>query len=85
MARVRFQNGVTASVDDAKVARLGLGWESVEGSPSTDSTAEGYDAMTVDQLKDEIRTRNTDRDDDTRLGLTGTKAELIASLEADDS
>ena len=81
MARLR--NSVTGSVvnlDDAKVTRLGAGWEPVGASTST-----GYEAMTVDELKDEIRGRNETRDDDTRLALTGTKAELVAALEADDN
>ena len=84
MARLRNASGVVVNLDDAKVERLGPGWEPVGGSSSSGSTAEGYDAMTVDQLKDEIRNRNETRDDETRLALTGTKAELIAALEADD-
>lgn len=55
------------------------------GYVGSGTTADDYDAMTVDALKDEIRKRNDDgRDDDGRLALTGTKAELVASLESDD-
>jgi hypothetical protein len=84
MARLRNASGVVVTVDDAKVARLGIGWEPVGDSSSSGSQAEGYEALTVDELKDEIRARNENRDDDTRLALTGNKAELVAALEADD-
>lgn len=83
MARLRNHLGVVVNVDDAKVARLGAGWEPVGGTSST-SSGSGYDDKTVDELKDEIRARNESRDDDDRLPLTGTKAELIAALSGDD-
>lgn len=50
-----------------------------------DSSDEGYSALKVDELKDEIRSRNEGRDEDDTLPLTGTKAELVAALEADDA
>ena len=78
----RFRNtqtGSIISVSDERAARLGTGgWEPLE-------SGDGYDAMTVDQLKDEIRRRNEGRDDDDRLPLTGTKQELVTALEADDA
>lgn len=83
MARLRNSAGVVINVSDEKAVVLGSMWQSVEGETSTGPT--GYDALTVDELKDEIRKRNDDRDDDDRLALTGTKAELVASLEADDA
>lgn len=43
-----------------------------------------YDDMKVADLKDEIDRRNTDRDAEVQLAKSGTKAELIAALEADD-
>lgn len=49
--------------------------------PSAESV--GYGSMTVEQLKGEIRTRNDDRDGDL-LPLTGSKADLVAALDADD-
>ena len=84
MARLRnTKTGVVVNTDDAKVVRLGRGWEP-DGGGTTGSDAEGYDALTVDQLKDEIRARNENRDDDARIALTGAKADLVAALEADD-
>jgi hypothetical protein len=76
--------GVVVSVSEANADRYRTGWESLEATTSGDSSAGGYEAMTVEQLKDEIRTRNEDRDDEDRLPLTGTKAELVAALGADD-
>lgn len=81
MARLRNALGVVVTTSDDNVERLGAGWESLD-----DAAVTGYEAMTVDELKDEIRRRNDDgRDDDARLALTGAKADLVASLEADDA
>lgn len=74
--------GAVVNVSDSTAARLGPIWEPAD-TTSAGSTA-GYDGMTVDELKDEIRTRNEERDEDDRLPLTGTKSDLIAVLEADD-
>lgn len=79
MPRLR-RAGAVVNVSDETAARLGAGWESLESA----SGSEGYDALTVDDLKDDIRSRNEGRDEDDRLPLTGTKAELVAALEADD-
>ena len=46
---------------------------------------EGYDALTVDDLKAEIDKRNEGRGEDARLSKTGNKADLIQALEADDN
>lgn len=46
---------------------------------------EGYDALTVDALKAEIDKRNENRADDARLTKSGSKADLVAALEADDN
>lgn len=43
-----------------------------------------YDGFTVAELKDEIDARNEGREDDSKLSKTGTKAELVAALVADD-
>lgn len=43
-----------------------------------------YDQRTADDLRAEIAARNEDRDEDSQLPLTGRKAELIETLEADD-
>jgi len=72
--------GVVVSVADEKADRYANGdWAPVGDSPAP----EGYEAMTIEQLKDEIRGRNEGRDSDERLPLTGSKAELVAILEAD--
>ena len=57
------------------------------GQPEDTETATGpdYEAMTVTDLRSEIRSRNEDgRDDDAKMSTDGVKADLIAALEADD-
>lgn len=47
---------------------------------------EGYDALTVPALRDEISRRNEDRDEDDQIVPAGTlKADLTKALEADDN
>lgn len=55
-----------------------------EGSTGTSAEKGSYGDLTVEQLKDEIRARNEDRDAD-HLPLTGSKADLVAALESDDA
>lgn len=43
-----------------------------------------YGAWTVDQLKEEISTRNSYREPDAKLSTEGKKADLVAILTADD-
>ena len=43
-----------------------------------------YDDMTVADLRDMIDSRNEGRDDDTKMSRSGTKAELVDTLEDDD-
>lgn len=77
MRRLRNKRtGVIVRVRDDKP--MGHEWEPVDGSHSA------YDDMTVAELKDEIRGRNEGRDEDDRILLTGSKADLVAALEADD-
>ena len=78
MARYRLPNGVVVNVSDDR--QPGHGWEPLDEGGSQPA----WDDLTVDELKDEIRRRNDGRDDDSRLVLTGTKAELVAQLDADD-
>ena len=80
---MRFRNvasGVTVTVRDGHPG-LGRGWDPVDGNQPTGTD---YNDLTVQELKDEIRDRNDTRDDADRLQLTGSKAELVASLESDD-
>ena len=60
---------------------------SVEYQPEDTETATSsdYEAMTVTDLRSEIRSRNEDgRGDDAKMSTDGVKADLIAALEADD-
>lgn len=45
---------------------------------------DGSDALTVTDLKAEIKRRNEGRDEADRLKVSGTKDELLAALKADD-
>lgn len=78
MPRLRNSAGSVVNVSDATAARLGAGRAPLDGA------AGGYADMTVTDIKDEIRARNETRDEDDRLPLTGSKADLIAALTADD-
>jgi hypothetical protein len=48
----------------------------------TDVATSKYDALTVEELKDEIRDRN---DEGADIKLTGTRDELVERLEANDT
>ena len=79
MVRLSNTAGAVVDVSDATATALGSAWAPVEGARA------GYDDLTVDALKDEIRRRNDDgRDETDRLLLTGSKADLVKSLDADD-
>lgn len=55
------------------------------GSNDTDGTViEPFSAWKVDQLREEVALRNDAREDDDQIP-DGTKAELVAALEADDA
>ena len=83
MPRLRnVRTGVAVTVRDGHPAITGPGWEAADVASQPN---DGYSSMTVDELKDEIRTRNDDgRDEADRLLLSGSKADLVASLDADD-
>jgi hypothetical protein len=53
-----------------------------QGDPAAD---EGYEGLTVNDLKAAVAERNETRPEDQHLPVTGTKAELVARLELDDS
>jgi hypothetical protein len=81
----RFRNtttNVVVSVDDSKDDRFGEGWEALDGSESIDT---GYKGQKVADLRAEIAKRNKGRGDADLLSDEGNKAELIATLEADDN
>lgn len=85
MPRLRNAAGVVVNVSDDTAANLGSEWVSADEAQTSPAGAPtGYDEMTVTDLKDEIRARNEDRDEDVRLPLTGSKAGLIDALTSDD-
>lgn len=74
-------------VEDESTTDAEPGPEEAGGQPEDTETATGsdYEAMTVTDLRSEIRSRNEDgRDDDAKMPTDGVKADLIAALEADD-
>ena len=82
---MRYRNvtsGALVSVRDDKV--MDSSWEAIDGGSSS-SEESGYEAMKVDDLKAEINSRNEGRDEADLLSTEGKKADLIATLEADDS
>lgn len=54
-----------------------------QDSTSTPDT-EHYQDLTVVELRQLIRIRNSDRDEDAQLALSGSKQELVERLVADD-
>lgn len=77
MGRYRHvTSGALVSVRGGKV--LGPEWEPV------DAPSHGYTAMKVADLRAELGRRNEDREGDALLPTDGNKADLIATLEADD-
>lgn len=75
----------TALVAENQVERFRAnGWSEVSPSPRQPDAPEGYDAMTVADLKAEIDARNEGRDEADQIDGTGKKADLVAALEADD-
>jgi len=74
-------NGVTVQTSEENAARV-AGFVP-EGE--VEAAAEGYDALTVDELKAELATRNEGREEADLLSVKGRKADLIATLEADDA
>ena len=55
-----------------------------EPEPEPEVEPDSYEDWTVVQLKEEIAARNEGRDDSDHLSTAGNKADLIATLEADD-
>lgn len=85
MPRLRNAAGVVVTVSDDTASRLGSGWVSAgEAQTLSADTPTGYQDMTVEDLKDKIRVRNEDRDEDERIPLSGSKSDLIAALTTDD-
>lgn len=51
----------------------------------TEATADEYESHTVPELRALIAARNETREDDNKIPSSGTKAELVAALVADDN
>lgn len=82
---IRYQDtntGAIVNVSDDKV--LGAEWQPYDGSVAPEPEPEGYEAMTVAELKTEIEGRNRGRNAGDEIPMDGKKADLIAGLEADD-
>jgi hypothetical protein len=65
-----------------KTART-RGWIPTDQPEGHDDS--GYSDLRVKDLRDEIDSRNQDRDESDQLLKTGSKAELVAVLIADDA
>jgi hypothetical protein len=83
---MRYRNvnsGALVSVRDDKV--LDAEWESLDDEGSSSTEAAGYQGMKVADLKGEIDSRNEGREEADLLSTEGRKADLVATLEADDA
>jgi hypothetical protein len=76
---IQESTGQTVTIDDSKAERGVPGFTLVEGS------AAPAKEPTVAELKAEIDRRNEGREDDAKLSKDGNKADLQATLAADDS
>lgn len=77
--------GATVNVPDEKVDRLlAMGFSTPAATPATDSTSP-YKSLNVADLKAEIESRNEGREEADMLSLEGKKADLVATLDADDA
>lgn len=83
--RMTHPNGTTVRVREEKAGQLAAMGFTGDGETATSSSDEGYEALTVGQLKAEIVSRNEGRDEADQLSTDGKKADLIATLEADDA
>ncbi|HKY59205.1 MAG TPA: SAP domain-containing protein [Aeromicrobium sp.] len=82
--RYRYSNGAVVDAPEEKAESLRrVGFSPIDESEVAE--AEGYAAMKVADLKAEIESRNEDRDEESLLSAEGKKADLVATLEADDA
>jgi hypothetical protein len=83
MARYRHvTSGSVVSLSDETAKLMGADLEPLDDDSNS---SDGYSSMKVDELKAEIESRNEGRDDADLLSTDGKKADLIATLEADDN
>lgn len=69
--------GLDAPVDDEP--------EGAQASSEEEDEVAPYEEWTKAELSAEIGERNKDRDDESRMPLSGTKDELVARLSEDDA
>lgn len=74
----------TAEAASAAEGEGGAAFEEYADDEVTVDAAHSYDSMKVTDLRGLIEQRNTGRSDDAKISADGTKADLIAALEADD-
>lgn len=91
VGELQFSKGVAeGDVTDSELAYFRASGYGIEESDGKSAAGDGdgpvaYEDQKVADLKAEIERRNEDRDEDAHLPKSGTKAELIAVLEADDA
>lgn len=82
--------GVIVNVDDVTARALSVDYEPYDpaaaGADAGDDgdTGGAYGSLKVADLRAEIDRRNEGRDEADRLSTEGKKADLVATLEADD-
>lgn len=80
---VRYAKGATP-VKEPEPVEPEEAEEDVEESEGEQEDVD-YESMTIQQLKDEIESRNEERDEDDQIVVDGTKKQdFIDALEADD-
>lgn len=80
---VTYPAGSTPPADVAKQIDNPTAWG--DTPEADDDVVESYGDMKVVDLKAEIEARNETRPDEDQLRVSGTKADLVAVLEADDA
>lgn len=85
MTKMIAPNGATVNVSEEKAGRLlALGFKAPGDKQAADSKSP-YASMKVDELRTEIESRNEGREEADLLPLEGKKADLVATLDADDA
>jgi hypothetical protein len=84
--QVDTENDEDAGTDQAEADALAAALPAPEDEDEDEGAAASidYSAWSVDQLKEEISTRNSYREADAQLSTKGKKADLAAVLTADD-
>lgn len=67
------------------VARGRISQEEFDANCDSEAGEDGYASLSKAELKDVIKGRNADYDEDYQLSTSGSKQDLIDTLEADDA